>query len=51
MLSSTRRSGRRSSAERHDMDAFIGSIWFGMLMLAVGFGGGWYVCKKHGHKL
>ena len=23
------------------MDAFIGSIWFGMLMLAVGFGGVW----------
>jgi hypothetical protein len=30
---------------------FLGNIWFAALLGVVGFGAGWYVCKKHGSKV
>jgi hypothetical protein len=30
---------------------FLGNLWFAALMGVVGFGAGWYICKKHGSKV
>lgn len=34
-----------------DFSSFLGSLWFALLLGAVGVGAGWYLCKKHGSKL
>jgi hypothetical protein len=34
-----------------DFGDFLGSLWFAALLGALGFVAGWYLCKKHGHKL
>ena len=31
-------------------DSFLGSLWFALLLGAVGLGAGWYLCKKYGSK-
>ena len=31
-----------------DFSDFLGNLWFALLLGAIGFGAGWYLCKKKG---
>jgi hypothetical protein len=33
------------------MSAFLGSVWFALLLGCVGFAAGWVVKGKYGHRL
>jgi hypothetical protein len=34
-----------------DFGDFLGSLWFALLLGAVGFGAGWYLCMKRRGKM
>jgi hypothetical protein len=34
-----------------DFSDFLGSLWFAGMLALVGFGAGWFLCKKYGSKL
>jgi len=33
------------------MESFLGSLWFALLLAAVGFGAGWFLCAKRSGKV